>query len=103
MVRSRCRLHWLNEEPAGRGECLCVCLRVSVCVCACVAVTKSLPHCVCASMWQGIPVNSNDEAAVGALSVVCQLQVKGMQSSHTHMRAHTLLPASNTALYCSAT
>lgn len=30
VVRSRCRLHWLNEEPAGRGECLCVCLRVSV-------------------------------------------------------------------------
>lgn len=34
VVRSRCRLHWLNEEPAGRGECLCVSLRVSVFVSA---------------------------------------------------------------------
>lgn len=47
VLRSRCRLHWLNEEPAGRGECLCVCLRVSECVC--VAVTKS-PRCVCLSV-----------------------------------------------------
>lgn len=66
MLRSRCRLHWLNEEPAGRGECLCVCLLVSECVC--VAVTKSLSLCVpeCERVCQGIPMNTNDEAAVGA-------------------------------------
>lgn len=37
VVRSRCRLHWLNEEPAGRGECLCVRL------CVCVSVFVSAP------------------------------------------------------------
>lgn len=39
VVRSRCRLHWLNEEPAGRGECLCV--RLCVCLFLCLLLCSS--------------------------------------------------------------
>lgn len=54
------------REGVSVSVYVCVCLFV----CACVAVTKSLSLCVCVcvrkSVWQGIPVNCNDEAAVGA-------------------------------------
>lgn len=52
------------REGVSVSVYVCMCLFV----CACVAVTKSLSLCVCVrkSVWQGIPVNCNDEAAVGA-------------------------------------